>query len=191
MYSGEVRKVSSKSWRELPVTLGFLAGLGATNVCAIGNWLDSASQGCNVMPWRYHRAKQLQATTLKHRLRFVIKDIVLDQAWHTWEEVDQGVLQQSMERSVDAAAAIMAFQTPTVYQFRGSTTCLESRPSVFGRKLPPSSLGELSSGCANQSRSCRGASASAQRLWRRSGCCPVSLAQRPTSPSAAPVLPLH
>ena len=127
MYSGEVRKVSSKSWRELPVTLGFLAGLGATDVCAIGNWLDSASQGCNVMPWRYHRAKQLQATTLKHRLRFVIKDIVLDQAWHTWEEVDQGVLQQSMERSVDAAAAIMAFQTPTVYQFRGQHNLLREQ----------------------------------------------------------------
>ena len=57
MYTGEVQKVSSKSWRELPVTLGFLAGLNATDVCALGNWLNSASQGCDVMPWRYHRAK--------------------------------------------------------------------------------------------------------------------------------------
>ena len=175
MYSGEVQKVSSKSWRELPVTLGFLAGLGATEVCAIGNWLDSASQGCNVMPWRYHRAKQLQATTLKHRLRFVIKDIVLDQAWHTWEEVDQGVLQQSMERSVDAAAAIMAFQTPTVYQFRGQHNLLiESRPCVSGPRLPPLSSDGPSSGCAGLSRSCRAASVRVRRLLRRGGCCPAS-----------------
>ena len=127
MYAGEVHKVSSKSWRELPVTLSFLAGLGATDVCAVGNWLDSASQGCNVMPWRYHRAKQLHATTLKRRIRFVLKDIMLDQAWRTWEEADQGVLQQSMERSVEAAAAIMAFQTPTVYQFRGQRNLLREQ----------------------------------------------------------------
>ena len=35
MYTGEVQKVSSKSWRELPVSLGFLAGLNATDVCAL------------------------------------------------------------------------------------------------------------------------------------------------------------
>ena len=102
MYTGEVQQVSSKSWRELHVRLN------ATDVCvcALGNWLDSASQGCNVMPLAPGHHSQASHSSS-------------DQAWHMWEEVDQSVLQQSMERSVDSAAAIMAFHTPTVYQYRG------------------------------------------------------------------------
>ena len=102
----ETAKVSSKSWRELPVTLPFLSGLNATEVCALGNWLDASSQGSNVTPWRYHRAKQQQACSLKHRLRFVLKEVILDQAWHTWEDVDESVLRSAMARSVEPAAAL-------------------------------------------------------------------------------------
>ena len=61
----------------------FLSTLNATEVCALGNWLDASSQGCNVTPWRYHRAKQQQACSLKHRLTFVLKEVILDQAWRS------------------------------------------------------------------------------------------------------------
>ena len=120
MYRGKVHKVSSKSWRELPV-IGFLAGLRPTDRCLCLRQLV----GCSLsgmqyfMPWRYHRAKQLQAITaitLKHRIWFVLKDIMFDQARHTWEEV---VLQQSMERSVEVSAAVVAFRILPVYQHRG------------------------------------------------------------------------
>ena len=93
---------------------------------------------------------------------------MLDQAWHTWEEVDQGVLQQSMERSVEAAAAIVAFQTPTVYQFRGQRNLLREQALRVRSQIAALVFRRAKQRVRKPISELPGASVSAQRLWRRS-----------------------
>ena len=59
-----------------------------------------------------------------YRIRFILKDIVLDQAGHTREEVDQGIL-QSMERSASSRAG------------RSRPMCLGVPSSESGSPSPP------------------------------------------------------
>ena len=71
---GDADKVSSKSWRKLPVTL-FWPGFDTTRFCALGNWLDTAATGCNVThggiikPSRPRPSPGLPRTQLQCELR--------------------------------------------------------------------------------------------------------------------------
>ena len=56
LHPEDIALLSGKSWRQVGVTWGFLAKLDATQVCALGNWLDTSEFKGNKMPWRYFRA---------------------------------------------------------------------------------------------------------------------------------------
>ncbi|OLP94000.1 hypothetical protein AK812_SmicGene24027 [Symbiodinium microadriaticum] len=116
----ESRRVSSKCWRQVPVTLSLLGGLDATEVCALGNWLEKAPHGQSAMPWRYHRAKIKQATILKHQLKFVLKELIFDQACSSWDSADAESIRASFKRAHEVVAAELAEAPELVYQWRGA-----------------------------------------------------------------------
>ena len=116
----ESRRVSSKCWRQVPVTLSLLGGLDATEVCALGNWLEKAPHGQSAMPWRYHRAKIKQATILKHQLKFVLKELIFDQACSSWDSADAESIRASFKRAHKVVAAELAEAPELVYQWRGA-----------------------------------------------------------------------
>ena len=70
----DLRLVSSKSWRQAGATWGAFAGLTPSKLAAFGNWTDKkADADVSLMPWRYHSAKYLQATTAKQAFRSVVQ----------------------------------------------------------------------------------------------------------------------
>ena len=116
----ESRRVSSKCWRQVPVTLSLLGGLDATEVCALGNRLEKAPHGQSAMPWRYHRAKIKQATILKHQLKFVLKELIFDQSCSSWDSADAESIRASFKRAHKVVAAELAEAPELVYQWRGA-----------------------------------------------------------------------
>ena len=142
----ESRRVSSKSWRQIPVTLSLLAGLDPTEVCAMGNWLEKPRRGQNVMPWRYHRAKLKQATLIKHQLRHVMKELLLDQACSSWEHADSECIRLSFQGARKAVAAELAEAVEVEYAWRGSH-CMTGEQAF---RLRHSSLARLHASSVEQ-----------------------------------------
>ncbi|CAE7608114.1 unnamed protein product [Symbiodinium sp. CCMP2592] len=136
----ESRRVSSKSWRQIPVTLSLLGGLDPTEVCAMGNWLENPRRGQNVMPWRYHRAKLKQATLIKHQLRYVMKELLLDQACSSWEHADSECIRLSFQRARKAVAAELAEAVEVEYAWRRGSHCMTGEQAF---RLRHSSLARL------------------------------------------------
>ena len=159
----EACKVSSKCWRQVPVTLSLLGGLDPTEVCALGNWLDKGPSSRNVMPWRYHRAKLRQTTELKHHLRFVLREILLAPACAAWEDVDTDVIRDCFRRARVAVAAQLKVQPQVQYQWQGprgvrgeqAFRLRRSSLSRLQKGLAPtlSKASERVAGCAQQSAS--------------------------------------
>lgn len=58
----------------MSIPWAFLAQIDSTQVCALGN---STEKGVNLMPWRYHRAKQ-QAQTLKILFQRPLRAMILE-----------------------------------------------------------------------------------------------------------------
>ena len=85
----DIALLSSKSWRQVGVTWSFLSRLDATQVCALGNWLDTSEFKGNKMPWRYFRAKLQQSTALKHTMHLSLRVLLQQHEIMTWQEVSQ------------------------------------------------------------------------------------------------------
>ena len=97
LHPEDIALLSGKSWRQVGVTWGFLAKLDATQVCALGNWLDTSEFKGNKMPWRYFRAKLQQSTMLKHMLHLSLRSLLVDHEVMTWQEVSQPLAASVLE----------------------------------------------------------------------------------------------
>eukprot|EP00435_Cladocopium_sp_Y103_P044163 s845_g12.t1 len=93
----DLRRITSKSWRQLSVTWSFLSELDPTQVCALGNWLDTTEKGVNITPWRYHRGKQQQAQSLKLLLRLCLRSLVVDFKCSSWHTISPALAKQVLE----------------------------------------------------------------------------------------------
>ena len=153
MYAGEVHKVSSKSWRELPVTLSFSAGLGATDVCAIGNWLDSASQGCNVSPGVTIGLNSSTQPRLSTGFALCLRTLCWIRPGARGKRLTKAFCSNLWSAPWKLPQLSWPFRPPLCINSAGSATYLGSKPSVCRRRLPPLSFGEPSSRCVSPSRS--------------------------------------
>eukprot|EP00435_Cladocopium_sp_Y103_P050896 s279_g15.t1 len=93
----DLRRITSKSWRQLSVTWSFLSELDPTQVCALGNWLDTTEKGVNITPWRYHRGKQQQAQSLKLLLRLCLRSLVVGFKCSSWHNMSPALAKQVLE----------------------------------------------------------------------------------------------
>ena len=80
----DLKHITSKSWRQLSVTWSLLSELDPTHACALGNWLDATEKGVNITPWRYHRAKQQQAQSLKLLMWLCLRSLVVEYRCSSW-----------------------------------------------------------------------------------------------------------
>eukprot|EP00435_Cladocopium_sp_Y103_P062829 s1013_g24.t1 len=112
----DLKRITSKSWRQLSVTWSFLSELDPTQVCALGNWLDTTEKGVNITPWRYHRGKQQQAQSLKLLMRLCLRAlVVLDEQRHYLPSEDATVIfeQVSTKRLVTEQVVRLRSQAST------------------------------------------------------------------------------
>ena len=93
----DLKRITSKSWRQLSVTWSFLSELDPTQVCALGNWLDTTEKGVNITPWRYHRGKQQQAQSLKLLMRLCLRALVVDHKCSSWHNISPALAKQVLD----------------------------------------------------------------------------------------------
>jgi hypothetical protein len=93
----DLKHITSKSWRQLSVTWSLLSELDPTHACALGNWLDATEKGVNITPWRYHRAKQQQAQSLKLLMWLCLRSLVVEYRCSSWHNISPAQAKQVLE----------------------------------------------------------------------------------------------
>ena len=107
----DLRRITSKSWRQFSVTWAFLSKIDATQVLALGNWIEATEKGASTTAWRYHRGKLQQSQELKLLMARCIKCLVLEHDGHSWHQIPQDVavrVRQEQERMILAVDRIVA-----------------------------------------------------------------------------------
>ena len=147
----DIALLSGKSWRQVGVTWGFLAKLDATQVCALGNWLDTSEFKGNKMPWRYFRAKLQQSTMLKHMLHLSLRSLLVDHEVMTWQEVSQPLAASVLE-AVEKGPLLEIDETgicfdrvPLFSQFQDQVLRIQSGAFVGKQRASRQSAGPSSS----------------------------------------------
>ena len=88
-----------------------LRGIDATQVLALGNWIEATEKGASATAWRYHRGKLQQSQELKLLMARCIKCLVLDHDGHSWHQITQDLalrVRQEQERVILAVDRVVA-----------------------------------------------------------------------------------
>ena len=109
--SDDLRRITSKSWRQFSVTWAFLSKIDSTQVLALGNWIEATEKGASTTAWRYHRGKLQQSQELKLLMARCIKCLVLHHDGHSWHQITQDLalrVRQEQERVILAVDRVVA-----------------------------------------------------------------------------------
>ena len=118
----ELSMLSSKSWRQMPVTWGVLSELSAPQLVALGNWTDhQRDQSVSSMPLRYTGSKQHLSLILKHTFAAFLTTV-----WEAKEKLD---VWEALTREFCIRARDTAFQAASKYLAEQEEVMLREGPA--------------------------------------------------------------
>lgn len=105
----ELQLITSKSWRQVPITWSLLARLTPAQQVALGTWTDrAADQQLSQMPLRYTGAKQYQSLLVKHTfMLFILGCAGLKQKCDRWDQISAQLYERMTTKAMAEASVFL------------------------------------------------------------------------------------